>query len=101
MALASAWAVEVAAAGGHHLLLTGPPGTGKTMLAQRMIGLSSKHPCRVERSLGDTGVCRDGIGSLESHDRVPQWFSYLSLSAIAFPIASGWGPPNAGPFFAA
>jgi magnesium chelatase family protein len=32
-------ALEVAAAGGHHLLLVGPPGAGKTMLAQRLPGL--------------------------------------------------------------
>jgi magnesium chelatase family protein len=32
-------AVEVAAAGGHHLLLVGPPGAGKTMLAERLPGL--------------------------------------------------------------
>lgn len=33
------YAVEVAAAGGHHLMLTGPPGVGKTMLAQRLPSL--------------------------------------------------------------
>lgn len=32
-------ALEVAAAGGHHLLLVGPPGAGKTMLAARLPGI--------------------------------------------------------------
>jgi magnesium chelatase family protein len=32
-------ALEVAAAGGHHLLMVGPPGAGKTMLASRLPGL--------------------------------------------------------------
>jgi magnesium chelatase family protein len=32
-------ALELAAAGGHHLLLVGPPGAGKTMLAERLPGL--------------------------------------------------------------
>lgn len=32
-------ALEIAAAGGHHLLLAGPPGAGKTMLAERLPGL--------------------------------------------------------------
>jgi magnesium chelatase family protein len=33
------FALEVAAAGGHHLLMLGPPGAGKTMLAERLPGL--------------------------------------------------------------
>lgn len=32
-------ALELAAAGGHHLLMVGPPGAGKSMLAHRLVGL--------------------------------------------------------------
>lgn len=33
------YALEVAAAGGHHLAMVGPPGAGKTMIAERLPGL--------------------------------------------------------------
>lgn len=47
-------AVEVAAAGGHHALLLGPPGSGKTMLAERMPGLLP--PLELQAALEVTAV---------------------------------------------
>jgi magnesium chelatase family protein len=48
------FAVEVAAAGAHHLMLTGPPGIGKTMLAQRLPGLLP--PLTEDESLEVTAI---------------------------------------------
>ena len=47
-------ALEIAAAGGHHVLMVGPPGSGKSMLAQRFAGLLP--PLDVERALESAAV---------------------------------------------
>ncbi|MGW8352562.1 YifB family Mg chelatase-like AAA ATPase [Streptomyces wedmorensis] len=47
-------ALEIAAAGGHHLMLSGPPGAGKTMLAERLPGILP--PLTRQESLEVTAV---------------------------------------------
>jgi magnesium chelatase family protein len=60
-------ALEVAAAGGHHLLMVGPPGSGKTMLAARLPGLlpalDDKSAMQVLRIRSAAGLL-DHIGEL-------------------------------------
>ena len=56
-------ALEVAATGGHHLLMVGPPGAGKTLLANRMPGIlpdldpeTSRTATRIHSAAGASGA---------------------------------------------
>jgi magnesium chelatase family protein len=59
-------ALELAAAGGHNLLFVGPPGAGKTMLAQRLPGilppLSPEDALLTTRVHSAAGLIRPGLG---------------------------------------
>jgi magnesium chelatase family protein len=86
-------ALEIAAAGGHSLLLLGPPGSGKSMLAQRFAGLLP--PLSVEEALQSAA-----IASLAGRFKQSNWGMRPTCSphhtASAVSLVGGGSPPRPG-----
>ena len=86
-------ALEIAAAGGHSMLMVGPPGSGKSMLAQRFAGLLP------EMSAAEA-LQSAAIGSLSGRFSMDQWglrptcSPHHSASAVA--LVGGGSPPRPG-----
>jgi magnesium chelatase family protein len=89
-------AVEVAAAGGHNLLMVGPPGSGKSMLAHRIPGilppLSTEQSLEVTRIYSVGGLLLQKASLIRTRPfRSPH--HHISLAGL---IGGGSGTPGPG-----
>ncbi|MDM0046625.1 YifB family Mg chelatase-like AAA ATPase [Variovorax dokdonensis] len=86
-------ALEIAAAGGHSVLMVGPPGSGKSMLAQRFAGLLP--PMTVDEALQSAAVASlAGCFKPERWMQRPTRAPHHSASAVA--LVGGGSPPAPG-----
>ncbi|MFJ7621442.1 YifB family Mg chelatase-like AAA ATPase [Rhodococcus erythropolis] len=90
------WAIEVAAAGAHHLMLTGPPGIGKTMLAQRLPGILP--PLTEGESLEVTAI--HSVAGVLPEDRplidIPPFIAPHHSSSVSALVGGGSGMARPG-----
>ncbi|KWB81180.1 YifB family Mg chelatase-like AAA ATPase [Burkholderia ubonensis] len=86
-------ALEVAAAGGHHMLMVGPPGAGKSMLAARLPGLLPPLTDEALMSAALLSASRVGFSPAQWRQR-PFRTPHHSSSAAA--LVGGRNPPQPG-----
>ncbi|MGI8561555.1 MAG: YifB family Mg chelatase-like AAA ATPase [Luteimonas sp.] len=87
-------ALEVAAAGGHHLLLVGPPGCGKTLLASRLPGLLPEaSESEALETAAIASVSGRGLDPARWRER-PFRSPHHTASAVA--LVGGGGEPRPG-----
>ncbi len=86
-------ALEIAAAGGHSLLMSGPPGSGKSMLAHRFAGLLP--PMTAQQALESAAIASlAGRFDMARWGQRPTVAPHHSASAVA--LVGGGSPPKPG-----